>query len=312
MFSILRSPFRRLHRPSQTASFSTKVGYFGVCEDRNSSFLRGPAEAPPLIREAFHSDAFNGHCEYGFNVRNEDILKDFGDIGLLGESFDFPTLRSAIEERMRGILEEDRVPFCLGGDHSITYPLVDVLVQLRKEVLGIERPLTILHFDAHGDIYPCFEGNPYSHASPFSRILENDLCHNLIQIGVRTITPDQKEQMVKYSTVWIDAKDFPYSGKNLEPILASHLQHDVHDIYLTVDMDVLDPSVAPGVSHREFGGLSAGQLIDSILCIPGKIVGADLVEYNPTVDIDGITATCAGKLFQEMIGKIVDSNKQCS
>ena len=81
-------------------------------------------------------------------------------------------------------------------------------------------------------------------------------------------------------------------------------------------------------SHREFGGLSAGfffpflcsfltntvnrQLIDSILHIPGKIVGADLVEYNPTVDIDGITATCAAKLFQEMTGKIIDSHKHCA
>ena len=172
MLSTVRTPIRLLHQLSSKASFSAKVGFFGVCEDRNSSFLRGPSEAPPLIREAFESHAFNGHCEFGFNVRDKDILKDFGDIGVLGESFEFPVLRSAIEERMRTILEEGRVPFCLGGDHSITYPLVDVLVNLRKEMLGIERPLTILHFDAHGDIYPCFEGNPYSHASPFSRILE--------------------------------------------------------------------------------------------------------------------------------------------
>lgn len=274
------------------------VGLLGILEDRNSSFLRGPAKAPPLLRQSLFSDAFNTWSELGINV--SDNMKDFGDITPASPTH--KDLVLSIQTVIEMIQNENMIPLTLGGDHSITFALCELV---RRKVT---KPLVIVHFDAHPDIYHDFEGNYNSHASPFARICETpNLCRKLISIGVRTVTGHQRQQIERFQVELIEARDFPLRGGDIcQQILQKHISADC-SVYISVDMDVLEPGLAPGVSHREAGGLTTRQLIDAIHSIPGQIVGADLVEFNPDRDIDGITAAVGGKILKELAGKIIHS-----
>ncbi len=176
----------------------------------------------------------------------------------------------------------------LGGDHSITYPIVKAVARRHPE-------LTIFHFDAHPDLYDEFEGNRLSHACPFARIMEAGLAKRLVQVGIRTINRHQREQAQRFGVEVVEMRALPA----YEKLKASG------PVYLTFDMDVLDPAFAPGVSHREPGGMSVREAIAHLHAIEGEIVGADLVEYNPVQDVAGLTATVAAKMVKEILGKMI-------
>jgi arginase family enzyme len=125
--------------------------------------------------------------------------------------------------------------------------------------------LSILHFDAHPDLYDDFRGNPHSHASPFARIMETKLAQRLVQVGIRNMNGHQREQAERFGVEVIEMK-------NLQDGL--ELQFDT-PVYVSVDMDGLDPAFAPGVSHREPGGLTTRQVIEIIQSIGTPVVGAD-------------------------------------
>jgi arginase family enzyme len=157
------------------------------------------------------------------------------------------------------------------------------------------RALTILHFDAHPDIYDAYQGNRRSHASPFARIMEERLADRLVQIGIRALNDHHRHQFERFGVEVIEAHRC--SG-SLELDLTT-------PVYISLDLDGLDPAYAPGVSHREPGGLSPRQVIDWIRAIERPIVGADIVEYNPRRDIGNLTATVAAKLLKEIAGTMV-------
>ena len=149
----------------QFENLKTKqVGVLGIPLDENSSFLRGPAQAPAKIREAFHSDSSNYFTESGIDLKNPEGWKDEGDMVF---TLDTPAVIQ-ITENVKRIVAKQMRPFLLGGDHSITFPIVEGLYEKHG-------PLTILHLDAHPDLYDDFDGNPHSHASPFARIMERGL-----------------------------------------------------------------------------------------------------------------------------------------
>jgi len=195
---------------------------------------------------------------------------------------------SLIENFTSTLLNDGLAPICLGGDHSITYPIVKAFARKYQ-------PLSILHFDAHPDIYDSFQGNRYSHASPFARIMEEKLVKRLVQVGIRTFNAHQREQVNKFGVESIEMK-------NLREGLT--LEFDA-PVYISFDMDALDPAFAPGVSHREPGGLSTRQAIDIIQRLRGKVVGADIVEFNPRMDPLHVTGTVCAKLLKEIAAKIV-------
>jgi len=153
-----------------------------------------------------------------------------------------------------------------------------------------------LHLDAHADLYDNFENNPYSHASPFARLMEKNALNSLTQVGIRTFNTHQKEQAQRFGVKVIEMKDF-----NTDFI--SSLQAP---LYVSLDIDVLDPAFAPGISHHEPGGLSTRQLIEIIQQIKVPILGADIVELNPKRDINNMTAMVAYKLFKELASKMID------
>ena len=255
----------------------------GIPFDANSSYLCGTAEAPPKIRSAMRCDASNLWTESGVDLGVAGAFADAGDLQL-EDGNAFARIESAVGESLR----KGETPVFLGGDHSITYPIV-------KAFSRHYPALTILHFDAHPDLYAEFEGNRLSHACPFARIMEAGLAKRLVQIGIRTMNGHQREQAAKFGVEVIEMSALP-----------AHDRMKVKGpIYITFDIDALDPAFAPGVSHREPGGLSVREAIAHLHAIDGEIVGADIVEYNPVQDVAGVTATVAAKILKEILGRMI-------
>lgn len=255
----------------------------GVPLDENSSYKRGAAAAPQLIRDALRCDSTNMWTELGVDIGAEGAYEDAGDLQL-GNSNAFP----AIEEAVEALLQKRQRPVCLGGDHSITYPIVRAFGRRFKD-------LTIIHFDAHPDLYDEFQGNRHSHASPFARIMEEKLAKRLIQVGIRTMNPQQKKQVERFKV-----EVFEIGRKRALEEVKTWCP-----VYVSFDMDVLDPAFAPGVSHREPGGMSVREVLEHLHSITATIVGADIVEYNPSRDVSELTSAVAGKVLKEVLGKML-------
>ena len=248
---------------------------FGLPTDSHSSFLRGAAAAPAAIRAALASDHSNLAAETG----EELAFETAGDVPLDEGDGDPARIRAAATAAAR----DGAVPIFLGGDHMVTFPIVAGLT-------GVLGPLSILHFDAHPDLYDDFQGDPLSHASPFARIMEQGLAHRLVQVGIRTSNRHCREQAQRFGVETIEMKDFA----------ADRVPIPHPPLYISIDLDALDPAFAPGVSHHEPGGLSVREMLSVLHRVPGPIVGADVVEYNPSRDVNGVTAVVAAKLVKEL------------
>jgi arginase len=257
----------------------------GVPFDANSSYLRGAAGAPAVIRSAFHSSSSNYWSELGVDLGAEGIYEDAGDLQFGQDAF------AEIESSVGELVDRGLRPLSLGGDHSITFPLVRAVSKRVPD-------LTILHFDAHPDLYDDFENNRHSHASPFARIMEEKLAKRLLQIGIRTLNRHQREQAERFGVEIIEMRNVPALEK-------MKVQGPV---YISFDMDVLDPACAPGISHREPGGMSVREAISHLHAIEGQIVGADLVEFNPAQDVSNVTAMVAAKLVKELLGIMIQQD----
>lgn len=258
----------------------------GLPYDASSSFQRGPAEAPVAIREALWSPSANTWTELGVDIGVEGVIADAGDLDL-GECAP-AAARRAIETGIAGLLATGARPVSLGGDHSVTYP---VLRAVRPQA----SKLTILHIDAHPDLYDEFDGDRYSHACPFARIMEEGLADRLVQVGIRTMTGHQRAQARRFGVEVTEMRDV---RDDLRIALDT-------PVYVSIDIDALDPAFAPGVSHREPGGLSVRRLLSLIQSLDAPIVAADIVELNPRNDPGGGSAMVAAKILRELLGVMV-------
>ncbi len=256
----------------------------GIPLDTNSSFLKGAAFAPDKIRQAYHSDSANYWTESGIDLKDHTGWRDAGDIRLTG----MPDAFRSIEEVVHGHLFSGNKVLSLGGDHSITYPIIRAFAKKYQQ-------LNILHLDAHGDLYDTFEGSKYSHACPFARIMEEKLAVRLVQAGIRTYNGHQRLQADRFGVESIEMKDwqddisFTFKGP----------------LYISLDLDALDPAFVPGVSHYEPGGFSTRQVLKIIQGLDADIVGADIVELNPERDVQGVTAMVAAKFMKELLAKMI-------
>jgi agmatinase len=207
-----------------------------------------------------------------------DAFDDAGDVDLGSDPWE------AMESGVRSVYRSGRRPVVLGGDHSITWPIV-------RAVREVQRPLSILHFDAHNDLYDSFDGDRHSHACAFARIMEEGLAEQLVQVGVRAMTGHLREQADRFGVEVIDMRRWVRGDRYV-------LRHPV---YVSLDVDVLDPAGAPGVSHQEAGGLTVREVVHCLHEITVPIVGADLVEFNPSRDATGATAAACAKLLKELL-----------
>lgn len=251
--------------------------------------MKGPAEAPTLIRHELHSDAYSMWSETGIDLGVSGRIIDHGDIQFDSASDPW----DIIEQNVGRVMESGDPLICLGGDHAITYPIM-------RAVRRRHSKLTILHIDAHPDIYHEYQGNPRSHTSSFARIMEERLADRLIQVGLRTINDHHRDQFKRFGVEVIEAGRWDEA-----------LRLDITTpVYISMDIDALDPACAPGVSHREPGGPSTRQVIDLIHTIDQPVVAADIVEYNPRCDVSNITATVAAKLLKEIAGMMVKTARK--
>lgn len=263
------------------------VTLLGLPQDNNSSFLTGPALAPNRIREALHSDSANMFTETGHDLADPKCLIDAGDApcaGLSGQAaFD------AIYNAVNGQLGAGETVVSLGGDHSVAYPAI---LAHANSYDG----LNILHIDAHPDLYDNMLDNPFSHASPFARLMESGKIGRLVQVGIRTLNAHQRAQAEKFGVEIHEMRDL--SG-------VADIAFD-GPVYCSFDLDALDPAFAPGVSHFEPGGMSTRAVIDLIQNFKGTLIGGDVVELNPIRDTNGLSAMVAAKIAKELIGRILD------
>ncbi|BBN02442.1 arginase [Marchantia polymorpha subsp. ruderalis] len=272
----------------------------GVPLGHNSSFLQGPAFSPPRIREAIWCGSTNSTTESGKDLEDVRVMTDAGDLPVqemrdcgVGDE----RLMNTISEAVKIVMNEHPLrPLVLGGDHSISYPVVRAV----SEQLGGQ--VDILHLDAHPDIYHAFEGNIYSHASGFARIMEGGYARRLLQVGIRSINKEGREQGKKFGVEQYEMRNYSEDRKFLENL---KLGEGVKGVYVSIDVDCLDPAFAPGVSHIEPGGLSFRDVMNIVQNLQGDIVGGDVVEFNPQRDtVDGMTAMVAAKLVRELAAKM--------
>lgn len=263
-----------------------KLALIGFRYDENSSFMKGAADAPPQIRAALRSDASNLWSEAGIDVGLESVFFDAGDV----EPVSGTEMLGLIQDSIRTLISDGLAPLALGGDHSITYPIIKALSKKHPE-------LSVLHFDAHPDLYDEMQGNRYSHGCPFARIMEEGLVKRLVQVGIRTINGHQREQAERFGVEVLEMRRWQ------EDLV---LKFDT-PVYISFDMDALDPAFAPGVSHREPGGLSTRQAIDLIQRLKGNVIGADIVEFNPRMDPVQITAAVCAKLLKEIATRMLEA-----
>ena len=255
------------------------VALVGVPLDENSSFLRGAALAPSRIREALRSGETNLCAEDGTDLGIEPRWLDLGDLDLGSGGVALEQIEAAIAS----LLNRDARVQSLGGDHAITYPIMRAYANKYGE-------LTVLHMDAHPDLYDEFEGNRFSHACPFARIMEEGLVTRLVQVGVRTMNPHQRAQAKRFGVEVVEMRQY-------QPGLDLELDGP---LYVSIDLDVLDPAFAPGVSHHEPGGFSVREVLRLVQELRVHLVGADIVELNPHRDPVGQTAMVAAKLLKEI------------
>jgi len=264
----------------------SSIAVLGIPWDEKSSYLRGAAAAPAHIRQALYSSSSNTATESGLDFSDEPRIRVLADLDLQAGDVAFET----IERHIDGVLGAGSRVVCLGGDHSVTLPIVRAH---SRHFSG----LTIVHIDAHSDLYDELDGDRLSHACPFSRIMEEGLAARLVQLGIRTLNDHQREQAERFGVEVLEMSRWrPEDG----------LPDDLEGpLYLSLDLDALDPAFAPGVSHPEPGGLSTRQLLDILQTLPSPLVGADIVELNPLRDVHDLTARVAAKMLKEVAARML-------
>ncbi|MDJ0781967.1 MAG: agmatinase [Desulfosarcinaceae bacterium] len=257
------------------------VGLLGLPLDCFSSYRRGAARAPAVIRKLLCGGMSHWTTESGLNLKGHPRWRDLGDLPLSADDSAIET----IGHTARRAVAAQTALLGMGGDHAVTYPLAAAWAERFPR-------LTLLHFDAHPDLYDRFGGSPFSHACPFARLLESYSQVRLVQVGVRAFNRHQREQAERFGVETIEMRHWPPAEM---PIFEGPL-------YISIDLDVFDPAYAPGVSHHEPGGLTPRQCLDLLQGVTVPVVGADIVELNPSRDPSGITAALAAKLVKEVAG----------
>lgn len=264
-----------------------KVAIQSIPYDNNSSYMRGAAKGPHALQAAFRSTSANYFTQDGHDLEAHETHWYFHPIMDISNTASFEA-HEAILNQSQQLLANGYRLISLGGDHSVSFPIL-------KAYGNRFEGLQLLQIDAHGDLYDDFEGNPFSHASPFARIMENGLVASLTQIGNRTLTRHQREQAKRFNVRIIEMKDFD----------VQKLPTFIGPLYISLDLDALDPAFAPGVAHHEPGGLSTREVLKIIEHISAPVVGADIVELNPDRDIHQMTAMVGAKFLKELLAKVL-------
>jgi agmatinase len=251
----------------------------GLPLDLTESFRSGTADGPRSIREV--SDVLESYSP-NLDRDLEDVgLRDLGDLVL-----DNLELRQALRAigTFVATMPASGLPIFLGGEHTVTLPLVRALAARHSG-------LRVLQVDAHADLIHEFRGRSVCHATVFRRIAELIGPKSLVQVGIRSGT---REELL-YARELLHSSSELYLPGSVREMLASG------PVYVSIDIDVLDPSVAPGTGCPEPGGFGFADLMDFLYSLRGlPVVAVDLVEVAPRHDPSGVTSVVAAKIVREV------------
>lgn len=259
---------------------------FGVPFDKTSSFRAGSAEAPDAIREASHN------FETFMPNHGEDIEHvRYCDLGNLDEYENADQMVREVEDFATGVIENGKFPIALGGEHSITPAIVK----------GFD-DFCVITLDAHLDFREEYEGEKNSHACSTRRIADVVGVDKVIPIGVRSMSRQEQQDAQELGLRYITSIECTRQRKMFTAIdrALNLMGIERARVYLSLDMDVIDPAYAPGISNPEPFGLEPIEILRGIDMLADNLVGFDIVEVSPPYD-NGNTSALAARLVREVI-----------
>jgi len=288
-------PVTMMRLPSQQTAEGLDACFVGIPLDIGTSNRSGTRHGPREIRaESCMLRPYN--MATGAAPFDRLQVADISDVPI--NTFDLKKTVDIITNSYNEILRHDCIPLTLGGDHTLTYPILRAI----KEKHG---PVALLHIDAHADINDEMFGERIAHGTPFRRAVDDGLLINdkVFQIGLRGTgySPEDFNWSRDQGFTVIPAEECWH--KSLTPLMED-VRKTIGDapVYLTYDIDSLDPAFAPGTGTVEIGGLTIWQALEIIRgCAGLNIVGADLVEVSPPYDLSGNTALVGANLLYEML-----------
>ena len=275
------------------------MAILGVPFDHGTTNRPGTRFGPRAIRTA--SQNYGIYIDPKYGAYDTELQKhimggvkavDYGDVPILPTHTH--TNMRMIKETLKKIVDKHVFPVVFGGDHTITAPLVE----------AFDIPMDIVHFDTHLDFVDGSENMKFSHSNPLKRASELENVNNITQIGIRGFTDFESnyEEALNYGSKIITASEVFKNGTSW--VLNQIPKSD--NLYVTFDIDVLDPSIAPGTGTPEPGGLNYIQMKELLikLHLKGEIKGLDIVEINPLFDVSEMTSLLASRLVFDFLGSI--------
>lgn len=278
------------------------VGVLGVPYDASIGWRPGARLGPRDIRNVSPRHSAGGPgLEYGsyyYDVyRKEPVLEgvsivDCGDVDVAYTDID--RNHGLIIDNVKRLRKRGVFPVLLGGDHSISYPIVRAFDDIEN--------LTIVHFDAHFDLHDNTDGHKYANSSPFARIAELPFAGRMIHIGIRMCMQSEYEFAINRGNLVVTREDVRRDG--VQAIIDA--LPDLGDTYVSIDIDSLDPSVAPGTGSPAVDGLYYHELRELLTGVTqkGTVHGFDLVEVNPLLDPTGRTSLVAVRTVIDFLADI--------
>lgn len=281
------------------------VALLGIPFDGGTSYRPGARFAPREIRH--HSSLIRPYNP-ALHVNPFDVLHvaDVGDVDV--NPIDLEDTYSRVAQTIGDILRANVIPVCVGGDHSLSLPILRAMVKRHG-------PVGLVHIDSHQDMWEEYFGNRYFHGTPFRRAIEEELLdtRRVVQIGIRgpVYAETDYEFARQHGVHWITAEQVAAEG-------LSWVREQIRavrggPVYLSFDIDGVDPAFAPGTGTPEVAGLTSREAVDAVRALVGvQLVGADLVEVSPPYDPAGVTSMLAANLLFEMLSVIAVTRREDS
>jgi agmatinase len=273
--------------------------------DISSTFRKGSKAAPPVIRKITTAKFYDPFTEDGVDLTRIWRVYDYGDVEAAASNDE---MRKNVYNVIRNLYNDDLRFLFLGGDHLITYFTLHALTQLSKGNWAL------IYLDAHPDLEEEYEGDRYTHGCVVRRLVEetNLRPQSVVEVGIRSFLPPERKFADDVGIKIMSTLEFERLGaSDAAKRVLELLPKDVERIYLSIDLDILDPAYAPGLGYPEAGGISTRSLIDFIYGLRGsEIVAFDVVELCPQYDSSSITAIGVGKIILEALGIMKPSSRR--
>jgi agmatinase len=273
--------------------------------DISSTFRKGSKEAPSAIRKIAKSNLYDPFTEDGVDLTRIWRVYDQGDVEAAKSTDE---MRKKVHNIIRNLYNDELTFLFLGGDHLITYFTLHALTQLSKANWAL------IYLDSHPDLEEEYEGDRYMHGSVVKRLVEETSLRpqSTVEVGIRSSLPPERKFADDVGIKIMSTVEFERLGPSSAAKRVSKLlPKDVERVYLSIDLDILDPAYAPGLGYPEPGGISTRSLIDFIYGLKElEIAAFDIVELCPQYDSSSITAIGVGKIILETLGIMRPSSRK--